>query len=89
MVIKYFIGGYAINRTLQDRLDIKLFSPRVEKYFTSGRNTRREISCIPLVTLLSLRVTTDYSPEINFHLALGKGVGVKSSHTPWPRCIKW
>ena len=47
MVIKYFIGGYAINRTLQDRLDIKIFSSRVEKYFTSGRNTRREISCIP------------------------------------------
>ena len=43
MVIKYFIGGYVINTTLQDRLDIKIFSFRVEKYFTIERNTRREI----------------------------------------------
>ena len=44
MVITYFIGGYVINTTLHDRLDIKIFSFRVEKYFTIERNTRREIS---------------------------------------------
>ena len=44
MVIKYFIGGYVVNRSLQDRLDVNIFSSRVEKYFTSERNTRREIS---------------------------------------------
>ena len=30
MVIKYFIGGFVINTTLQDRLDIKIFSFRIE-----------------------------------------------------------
>ena len=42
-MVKYFIGGYVM-RTLQDRLDIKIFSSRIEKYFTSERNTQREIS---------------------------------------------
>ena len=50
---------------------------------------------LPLLQILAYEcvkaaysLTTDYSPEINFHLALAKGVGVKSSHTPWPRCIR-
>ena len=42
-MVGYFIGIYIINRTLHDRLEIRNFSSRVEKYFTSER-TRREIS---------------------------------------------
>ena len=30
----YFIGVYIINRTLHGRLEIRIFSSRVEKYFT-------------------------------------------------------
>ena len=50
----YFIGVYIIDRTLHGRLEIRNFSSRVEKYFTSERservkylfNTRREISYV-------------------------------------------
>ena len=33
-MIWHFIGVYIINRTLHDRLEIRNFSSRVEKYFT-------------------------------------------------------
>ena len=33
-MVGYFIGIYIINRTLHDRLEIRNFSSRVEKYFT-------------------------------------------------------
>ena len=47
-----FFGVYIINRTLYGHLEIRIFSSRVEKYFTSELrslvkyifNTRREIS---------------------------------------------
>ena len=34
-MVWHFIGVYIINRTLHDRLEIRNFSSRVEKYFTS------------------------------------------------------
>ena len=37
-MVWHFIGVYIINRTLHDRLEIRNFSSRVEKYFTSERN---------------------------------------------------
>ena len=51
-MVWHFLGVYIINRTLYGRLEIRIFSSRVEKYFTSERsslvkyifNTRREIS---------------------------------------------
>ena len=33
-MVWHFIGVYIINRTLHDRLEIRNFSSRVEKYFT-------------------------------------------------------
>ena len=33
-MVRHFIGVYIINRTLHDRLEIRNFSSRVEKYFT-------------------------------------------------------
>lgn len=33
-MVCYFIGVDMINRTLHSRLEIRNFSPRVEKYFT-------------------------------------------------------
>ena len=39
-MVGYFIGVYIINRTLHDRLEIRNFSSRVEKYFTSERSER-------------------------------------------------
>ena len=33
-MVWHFIGVYIINRTLHDRLEIRNFSTRVEKYFT-------------------------------------------------------
>ena len=50
-MVWHFIGVYIKNRTLYGRLEIRIFSSRVEKYFTSELltreilfNTRREIS---------------------------------------------
>ena len=51
-MVWHFLGVYIINRTLYGRLEIRIFSSRVEKYFTSELlslvkyifNTRREIS---------------------------------------------
>ena len=37
-MVWHFIGVYIINRTLRDRLEIRNFSSRVEKYFTRSRN---------------------------------------------------
>ena len=34
-MIWYFIGVYIINRTLHSRLEIRIFSSRVEKYFST------------------------------------------------------
>ena len=50
-MVWHFIGVYIINRTLFGRLEIRIVSSRVEKYFTSELrslvkyffNTRREI----------------------------------------------
>ena len=39
-MVWHFIGVYIINRTLHDRLEIRNFSSRVEKYFTSERSER-------------------------------------------------
>lgn len=65
-MVYHFIGGYVIKRTLQGRLDIKIFSPRVEKYFTNGRNTRREIPYLrarPCNIILVLSLNTSTSPH--------------------------
>ena len=51
-LVWHFIGVYMINRTLHGRLEIRIFSSRVEKYFTRSLpslvkyifNIRREIS---------------------------------------------
>ena len=51
-MVWHFLGVYIINRTLYGRLEIRIFSSRDEKYFTSELrslvkyifNTRREIS---------------------------------------------
>ena len=34
-MVWHFIGVYIINRTLHDRLEIRNFSSRVEKYFST------------------------------------------------------
>ena len=39
-MVWHFIGVYIINRTLHDRLEMRNFSSRVEKYFTSERSER-------------------------------------------------
>ena len=43
-MVWHFIGVYIINRTLHDRLEIRNFSSRVEKYFTSERSKRNFVS---------------------------------------------
>ena len=39
-LVWHFIGVYMINRTLHGRLEIRIFSSRVEKYFTSEGSER-------------------------------------------------
>ena len=42
-----FIGVYIINRTLHDRLEIRNYSSRVEKYFTGREISKFRISARP------------------------------------------
>ena len=40
-MVWHFIGVYIINRTLYGRLEIRIFSSRVEKYLTSLERSER------------------------------------------------
>ena len=71
-MVWYFIGVYIINRTLHGRLEIRNFSSRVEKYFTSERselveyffNTRREISYLQAAMKCSIHyINTNEIPN--------------------------
>ena len=70
-MVRHFIGVYIINRTLHDRLEIRNFSSRVEKYFTrslrslvkyfSTLEEKFRISARPCNILYIQTETTTYS----------------------------
>ena len=63
-MVWHFIGVYIINRTLHDRLEIRNFSSRVEKYFSTLEEKFR-ISARPcniLYLFLLYRAPVDTSP---------------------------
>ena len=72
-MVWHFIGIYIINRTLHDRLEIRNFSSRVEKYFTrslrslvkyfSTLEEKFRISARPCNILYVLYVSTSLLPQ--------------------------
>ena len=77
-MVWHFIGVYIINKTLHDRLEIRNFSSRVEKYFTrslrslvkyfSTLEEKFRISARPCNILYFIRVYTRINTHIHANL---------------------
>ena len=66
-MVWHFIGVYIINRTLHDRLEIRNFSSRVEKYFTrSLRSLVKYFSILEEKFRISARPCNNYPLFINY-----------------------